>query len=762
VTDYGASVSTSDLIDVTQTNVSADGLDTTVSEAFTSASLDNPGTWDQIIDDLTTVNADGNGSLSETIKVTDGAGNLLQNTEKDTSANRRKVTTTTTLGTTGLVKTVETVTTQDDGSVQDQTVDFDQLGGVIGATVTTTTADGLSKTVQQDIQGQSAATYTASGLAFDSTTTDTTAINADGSRTETIKVESGDGGNSSILLSKSSTLTSANGLTVTTTANPYATLHFATQTIDTVTLNADGSKTEDVKEYSYSGAPVGTFSGVPIDETRTTTSGLATTVLRDLDGDGVFDQSSTDVTTINADGSQTEVVTDYTGDTTGTVRDETITHSGIIVSGVGLETIITRQSNGSVPIYQTETIMPSVNGDVTDTTLTYDRLGGTLELMTQVTTSANGLVETTGVGVDGHTSPDFSTKDETALEADGSRVETVTRTNQAGLISETVTTTTANGLSTTTQADADGTKDLSGAAVFKLTTADNTVLNADGSRTEIVTTTRHDTNQTISQTTTTTSADKQTVTTDRYLDETPTPTNLDQSEVVQTQDDGSTKDTTTTYGPTNALLGTVTKTTSGNGLSTSIQFQNASNTVVDTQRCTITYDANGDGGDLEDCEDTDVVNTTTTLTSSVKTQTSGNQQNKTITMLLSGALAATNTSPFSAISQDTISIADSGVRTETVTDTLNGASSANDTTTTVTSADGLVTTTSTTLAGGASAYIKDVKTTNLDGSKTETTTYYNPSSLRSSRSRRPSRRASTDGRSTPREWPISTGPSTTS
>ena len=87
-----------------------------------------------------------------------------------------------------------------------------------------------------------------------------------------------------------------------------------------------------------------------------------------MNGDGTTDLSSTDIITINPDGSQTETVTDYTGGTNGTVRDVTTTSSGIIVSGAGQETSITRQSNGSVPIYQTETIVPSSNGTVTDTT----------------------------------------------------------------------------------------------------------------------------------------------------------------------------------------------------------------------------------------------------------------------------------------------------------------------------------------------------------------------------------------------------------
>ncbi|HEY7299466.1 MAG TPA: hypothetical protein VH684_16290 [Xanthobacteraceae bacterium] len=294
VTDYGAS--TSNEIDQQQTSVSADGLTTTVASAFTSATLANPGTWDRITTDQTTVNGDG--SLSETITTTDGAGHTLETVQKNTSANRQSVTATTTLGTTNLVKQVETVTTQSNGTVADQVVNFDQQGDVNGATVTTISADGLVKTVQQDISGQSAAQYSSGGLAFDRTTTDTTVINSDGSRTETTNVTSQNG----TLLSTATVATSPNGLSTTTTLNPYAAAHYATQTTDATTLNADGSTTETVSDYSYNGGLIDSTQAI------TGAGGLSTTVLRDLNGDGISDQSSVDAVTLNADGSQTETV----------------------------------------------------------------------------------------------------------------------------------------------------------------------------------------------------------------------------------------------------------------------------------------------------------------------------------------------------------------------------------------------------------------------------------------------------------------------
>jgi autotransporter passenger strand-loop-strand repeat protein len=715
VTHYGAS--TANKIDQTQTVVSANGLTTTVYRDFTGSGFVADGTWDQITTDQTVVNPDG--SLNETVTTTDGAGHTLETTQKSTSADRRTITTTTTLGTTNLVKAVETVTTASNGTVTDQVVHFDQLGDVIGATVTTMSADGLVKTIQNDIQGQSAAVYTSSGLAFDRTTTDTTVINADGSRTETANVTSQNG----TLLSTTSAVTSPNGLSVTTTANPFATAHYATKTTDVTTLNADGSRTETMSDYN--------FNQALIDQTQMITSagGLSSTVLHDFNGDGVTDQSTTDATTINADGTRTEVVTDYTGGTNGTVRDVTTIQSGIIVTSAGLKTVITRQSNGSVPTYQTETITPSANGTVTDTTQYYATSGGPLLLMTTATTSANGLTRTIATAVNGDTTTDFSTTDSIVLNADGSQTETVTNSNRAGLISETVTKTYANGLSTITQVDANGAVNGLGAPIFNRVTTDNTVLNAsDGSRTRTITTTNTN-GATIEQTVTNTSADQQTITISRYLNETGTIATVDQSETVQTQTNGSVVDTITSYNGAHALLGTITKTTSGNGLSVQTVYQNAAGTTVDTQSETTTFDTNGDGGNLLDCEDTDVINSTTTLKSSVKTQTSGNGQTKTITMALSGALAGTIAPSFNAAANESISIADTGVTTQTITDTINSSPTTGDTTTIVTSADKLTTTTSTTLGSSALPYIVAIKSIATDGSTSDQTTYYDPADL---------------------------------
>jgi hypothetical protein len=713
VTNYGAT--TSNLIDVTRTAVSANGLTRTVSRDFTGAAGIADGTWDSISVDQTVVNADG--SLTETVTLSDGASHLLNQTIKTTSADRRTVTSTSTKGTSGLVRQVETLSTQANGAVVDSIVNFDRNGDVLNAVVTTTSADGLTRTVQSDVQGQTAAAYAAGGLLFDSTTTATIVINADGSRSETTNVTSRNGA----LVSTASSVTTANALSITSTSNPLATAHFATETLNQTTLNADGSATNAVLDYNYNGAL--------IDQTWTTTSaqGLSKTVLHDFDGDGTTDQSTIDTVTINANGSRTEVVTDYDGGVGGTVRDVTTTTSGIIVAGAGLETTVTRQSNGSVPIYTVETIMPSANGTVTDTTQTYSQPGGPLLKTVIASTSANGLSRVVSTELNGDTTADFWTTDTTVLNADGSRTETIANYNRAGLYSEAVTTTSANGLSRTTSVDADGFLNASGPD-FNLVTTDNSVLNAaNGSVTETVTN-KASNGSTTSQTVTTTSADQQTVNITRYLDESGTITNIDQATTIQTQTDGSVVQTSLSYDYANALLGTVTTTASGNGLSKTTTYKNAAGATVDSQSSVTSYDANGDGGTLNDFEDADVVGGTT-LHSSVRTQTAANGQTQLTTTALSGALASTIPANYTAVTNASVAIGDDGQTTQTITDTINSAAGPTDTVVTITAANQRQKTTWTMLGSATSAAIYQQQTTALDGSTTQTASYYDQATL---------------------------------
>jgi trimeric autotransporter adhesin len=97
-------------------------------------------------------------------------------------------------------------------------------------------------------------------------------------------------------------------------------------------------------------------------------------------------------------------------------------------------------------------------------------------------------------------------------------------------------------------------------------------------------------------------------------------------------------------------------------------------------------------------------------------------------MALTGALASTIAASFVVVTKTSVAIADTGIITDTTTDKIDGANSVNDTTTIVTSANGLSKTTSTAL-GASSPYIVAQDAINLDGSQSDTTTYYDSAAL---------------------------------
>ncbi len=666
----------------------------------------------------------------------------------------------------GTAKNAQVRQILENGAGLNTVVNFGSSGNVLNTAVTATSADGLITASATDVAGvetslnlQDAAVDLLNGeaatnllnpatgatltlQASDLLTLDNKAINADGSTTETSTNYAADGA----VINQTIKVTSANGLKTATATDAFGTETTASLkaaaadlligaalpsgltvsdlfTFDVKTLNADGSTTETTTNYASDGAI--------IDQTVTKTgltagNGPLVTTTHNYDGAGV-EQSTTDQTTINANGSKTEVVTDYTGTTTnGTVRDVTTTYSGIILAGLGDETAITTQSNGSVANYRVESFSPDASGTEWDVTQYYSSQGGPLLRETANGTSANGLVKSFFTAVNGDTNWDFWTQDSTILNADGSTTEAVATSNKSGLIDETVTTTLANGLSKTTAVDANGAVNTSGAAVFNLVTTDVTSFN-NGLKTETVTNYNANSSE-IDQTITTTSADGLTITKKSYLDETGSLTNVDQIDTTQTQANGSVVETVTSSNAIKQSLGTITTTTSGNGLTKTKTYTNGGGTTVDSQSDTTSYDANRDGGRLEDFEDADVINGVT-FKSSVTTQTAGNDQTATIAMTLAGALSSTNVSGFTAVATKNVAIADSGITTASTIDEVNGATTAADTTTVITSADQLSTTTSTTLGSAASAFYVEQNTIHLDGSTTDTTTFYDPGSL---------------------------------
>jgi hypothetical protein len=151
---------------------------------------------------------------------------------------------------------------------------------------------------------------------------------------------------------------------------------YATQ--QTKAVNADGSTAIDVKAFN----PDGSLAN----ETVSTTSadGLTKKLQYDHNGIGTFDQGQTDVTVNNADGSQTETLSNF--DVTGALMNRTVTTP----NADGKTVTIGRDLHGGGTTDQSETRVTAADGSTT-ITLSDLAANGALKEKTVVTTSGNGL-----------------------------------------------------------------------------------------------------------------------------------------------------------------------------------------------------------------------------------------------------------------------------------------------------------------------------------------------------------------------------------
>ncbi|PBB89540.1 hypothetical protein CK215_26825 [Mesorhizobium sp. WSM3864] len=693
------------LLNQTIITTSADGLTVTI-----ATDVNGDGATDTTVKDQKVNNADG--SVTETVTTTSANSSLLHQAVTVTSADRRTQTITdygvqTVNGTnTAYVDETESITTASSGTVTDLTSRFAMNGSLVNRAETVTSANGLTTTINIDATGH--------GNAWDSTTTVSTTYNTDGS----IGTDRTASAPNATVLDRADTSVNGTGTSNNATQDVNGD---GINDLDTKTSEAystDGSLTTTVGNYNGSGSTL-------LDQTKTTVSanGLSKTVSHDFNGDGTTDRTTTDTLQYNANGSTSETVTDYTGTSSGTVRDVSTTTANVLVSGVGRQTTTTLQSNGSVPFYSTDTVTPLATGEVDETVQTYASQGGALLRQTKQAVSGNGLTTTLYTDVNGDGTWDFWNTDAKSVNADGSVTDTASRNNTSGLISEKFTTVSGNGLATTTSYDQNGAMS-GGAAVFNKVVTDVTAVNADGSVTETVTA-KAQNGSTETQSVTTTSADRLTVTTNRYLNETGTLTHLDQSDVDQTNADGSLTETLTSWGANAVLLSTIVTATSANGLASTLTYKNGSGVVTDTQSSTKTL--NTDGSATIVFGDGDVVVSGTTLATSRTTNVSGNGLTSTTSLTLSGRLNSAMAASTTASETSSTAIAANGTETTTNADTVGGTAA--DTETITVSGNGLSTTTSLQQQGAASALYTDQKTINLDGSTTETETYYDQSAL---------------------------------
>ncbi|MGJ8528309.1 hypothetical protein [Maritalea sp.] len=505
----------------TVSTISADGNTRTI-----SFDDDGDGVADRVRSESRVLNADG--SIVETFDDFDTSETiLLRREQKETSADKNTITISTDANGSGVFDVVETRTTAANGDLTVVIENRNADGSMHDRQSTTTSADGLSKTVQVEL--------TATGGINGTKTVDTN-VAADGTRTETITNYSGDGVTLAHKTSSIKTTISGDGKsrTVETDLDGDGDVDITSSSV--ITNNVDGSKsTTDTISNGDGSLRSMTVKSLSAD-------GNTKTAEVDIDGDGVFDQKTVDATVVNGDGSRERTVTTTNG-------DQSLSSKFVeSASADGKTRTISVDSDGDGNFDQIQTIV-EVNGNLVDTISTYAPNGGILVNRVETTTSADGLTQTTKSDINGDGTYDTIVETTKIQLVDGgSRVTTETKNGDGTVeISKSEVTTSADGLTKY------GATYANGGALPEYSFADVTGKNADGSITQVVE--KHvggapDSTR-VGPTVTEISADKLTVITKQFVEDFTDPASI--STTVKSVD-GSIVQTVESFSPDGTIL----------------------------------------------------------------------------------------------------------------------------------------------------------------------------------------------------------------
>ncbi|WP_436397730.1 DUF4214 domain-containing protein [Roseobacter sp. S98] len=518
---------------------SADGLTTT-----TQMDTDGDGQTDAVSVDARVLETDGSTMRTQSVFAGDGT-TLLRRTVMTESADRQIMTTTQDQDGDGVTDVAVTSVESADGSVLATDVRTNADGSTIGSSETAVSANGLVRTTTSDLDGDGAA---------DIEETNTTVLNADGSRTTGTLTRNGDGS----LRASAEVTVSDDGLSTTARSDLDGNGVSEREETSTTLLGTDGSRTTTTATHSSDGSLLSAAQTIVSDD------GLTTTVSRDADGDSVFDLTLTETTVLQADGGRT--VTAETRDSAGALRSAVTTTSND--NGRDVTTQTDLNGDGAMDLMSVRQIADDGASVVTETAQAAD---GTLQSRSESTTGANGLTRTVRVDADGDGSFERSTTSTTVLGADGTRTTTVAEAGGDGTLwRQSVSTVSDDGRTTTTARDddADGTDDLS-----TVTTLD---IAADGVET-VTTEARSADGALLRSGTTVTSADGRTVTSE--IDNNGNGV-LDQVMVTALGDDGVTTVSEAYYTTGGALEGTLQSSVSADGLTRTYEIdRNADGTA---------------------------------------------------------------------------------------------------------------------------------------------------------------------------------------
>ncbi|MBM7046388.1 S-layer family protein [Rhizobium lusitanum] len=519
------------------TVAAANGLSSTVSTDVTS-----DGIADLVHSDVTTVASDS--SRTETVQDKSASGVLLSNSVTTTSADGKSKNISVDANGDGAVDALTVITVASDGTITETDSTLNPNGTLVGKVLTTTSADGLSKTVSTDATGDGAydavttdvitagtsgarvetvTAKSANGTVIAKTVTTTSAdsltqtvqtdVNGDGTfdKTVTDKIVLGTTGGAAGIRQETVATKSGNGTLLSQTTTTVS----ADRQKTTVAIDNDGdgiTDTTNVKQIAADGSQTTTATQMSADGalhkkvvSAVSADGLTTTTTNDANGDGTVDLSTVDQTVVNADGSHTETVTDKSN--TGILLDKVTT----VTSGNGLSTTFQKDFNGDGVVDAKTVAATALNSDGAKATTTSGYAGTSLIDQTTVTTSANGLVTKTDYNYDGNGTVDRTVTATKTLNADGSTSEVDAVTTAVGtLLAKTTNTATSDGKTVTSQIDLDGDG--------KLDVKTTNVVDATGQATKTVETYKAGTTTLASRAITTTSANGLSLTTKSDVD----------------------------------------------------------------------------------------------------------------------------------------------------------------------------------------------------------------------------------------------------
>ncbi|MBY3314680.1 hypothetical protein [Rhizobium laguerreae] len=540
------------LVGSTKVTTNLNGLD-----GATDYDLDGDGTFNQTLSwKKTPLDPTGAVTTAETLKATDTNATLLSQKITSVSADQKTTTITSKIDADTVVDRLETITIDNAGTMKDDVKQYNAAAVLESQSVITTYDDGLTKTSSSDLDGN--------GI-FELVITDITALNADGSRTETVSKN----GIGDALISRTTSNVSASGLSKTINWAD------ATDTVvrsmsDVTVLNADGGTTETLSYFKA--------GGVLESKTVTTVAAhqLSTTVTSDVDGDNNVDKKS--VTTKQADGSTIQLLSDFGAN--AVLKDT----KKVTTSADSLTQTIEYDTDGNATVDKKTTSSTVLNANGSKTTTVKNIVGSVTKSITVSDVSGDGLTTTTKwdtAGTGGGTSFNKSRTDVTVLNADGSRTRTISDLTGTTLTSRTLVSTTANGLSITTQIDP------TGAGSYSQTATDVTVLNADGTKTRTVESKKSD-GSLISRTITAISANGLII---ASSEERPGFANQTVRDATTMLADGAVRETVETKDGSGAVTGKVTKLTSADRLTVTVDRDRNGDGVVEQRQETITADS---------------------------------------------------------------------------------------------------------------------------------------------------------------------------